>query len=329
MNREELFEYFPESWYPLCLSSEVGKSEVRTIKAFSSEIVCYRNEDGKAAVIKQYCPHMGTNLSNAKVTKEGLQCPFHLRTFDTHGKCLGMYQHDKVPANAHTQSLSVVEKFGIIFAYFGAEPKFEFPKFSRLENQEEYRSSYVANYNLNTPYQSLLFNGFDTHHLGCIHSRVVSDNPLFKVENDYLLSAEYSMKVLPNTFYDKLVGLINTKENHVRLECWGGNFLIITLKDTKDNILITSFPISRNRSRIFLTSMSTPAKGFKSLFQRFRLKISTILGVEFLKPDIRIINDMKPEIRGLYNELDPGVVSFWQYWDKLPRNPDFQKSFLF
>lgn len=328
-SKDELFKYFPESWYPLCLSSELRKNEVKKINAFSGHLVCYRGKNGKVGVLKQFCPHMGTDLSNSKVVEDCLECPFHLRKYNPEGKCTGMYGHNKVPNNAHTQSLEVIEKFNIVFVYFGTDPKFSFPTFSRVENQEEYYSSNVANYFLNTPYQSLLFNGFDTHHLGCIHSRVVSDNPQFIAVNEFLLTAEYSMKVLPNRFYDKIVQRINTKENHVKLESWGGNFLIITLKDTKDNILITSLPINEKESRIFLTSMTSKSTNiWTNVKQYFRLKLTTILGVEFLKPDIKIIENMRPEIRGLYNELDIGVIEFWKYWDKLPRDKSFQDSFF-
>ena len=105
--------------------------------------------------------------------------------------------------------------------------------------------------------------------------------------------------------------------------------MVITLKDTKDNILISSVPIDDKHSRIFLTSTSTPERTFlKRIGQKFRQKLTTYLGVEFLKPDIDIIENMKPEYRGLYAEQDIGVIEFWKYWDKLPRNPEFQEKFV-
>ena len=222
-------------------------------------------------------------------------------------------------------SLPVEEAFGLIFVFLGDKVEFDFPKLPRVENKEEMIFSSPASYYLNTPYYSLLFNGFDTHHLNCIHNREVSGEVKIDSPQDFLLTADYSMKVAPNRLYDKFVRLINTKENVVHLDCWGGNLLYITLKNTKDNIVITSLPISRNRSRIFLTSVTK--KGQFNIFRKFRLALSTWLGVEFLKPDINIIENMRPENRALYNKQDQSVIKFWQFWDNLPRNLEFQEKF--
>ncbi len=325
MDKKDLYKYFPQSWYPICLSSEIKKNEIKEIEAFSTKLIIFRNQKNEIGVIKKYCPHMGTNLKNSKMGSDGPICPFHLREFDKNGKCLRMYGHDKIPNNAHTKSLEVIEKFKIIFVFWGDKIGFEFPKFSRLDDQEKYVCSKPANYKLNTPYHSLLFNGFDTHHLGCIHSRVVSEDPIFKTPERNLMTADYAMEALPNRFYDLIVSKLNTSKNIVNLKCWGGNFLIIQLENTKDNILITSMPINNKESKIFLTSITNPIGN--SLFRLIRLKFTTFLGVEFLRPDIDIIEGMRPEIKSLYGELDKGVIEFWKYWENLPRDKEFQNSF--
>ncbi len=329
MNRSELFKYYPESWYPICLSKELKKGNSREFHAFGGKIILFRNLKGEVGIIKRYCPHMGTDLLRAPIGNHGPKCPFHFREFDPNGRCVYVEKSDTIPSNAHTKALTTKEDMGIVFVFFGDKPTFDFPYFSRVKDQDDKAYSKPAVFDLNTPYQALLFNGFDTHHLDCIHNRTIGRAPAFTNPNRHLLTADYSMKVLPNRLYDKLVRLINTKENEVFLECYGGNFLVITLKDTKDNILISSVPIDDKRSRIFLTSTSTPERTFlKRIGQKFRQKLTTYLGVEFLKPDIDIIENMKPEYRGLYSEQDIGVIEFWKYWDKLPRNPEFQEKFV-
>jgi len=55
------------------------------------------------------------------------------------------------------------------------------------------------------------------------------------------------------------------------------------------------------------------------LFQSFRLKFTTYLGMSFLKPDEIIVEEMRPDIRSLHPKQDLCVLKFWTFWDSLPK----------
>ncbi|MFA6236574.1 MAG: Rieske (2Fe-2S) protein [Bacteriovorax sp.] len=320
---EDKYRFFPQSWYPVLLSSELSPGQIKEVKAFDAFFIVFRGEDKKARALFSHCPHMGTKFLAGKIKGNHLQCPLHLREFNESGNCMHIPGATDIPKNAHTSSFPVHEEAGIIFVFLGTSP-FKFPEFSRVK--EKIVFSTPASYVLDTPYQALIFNGFDTHHLGCIHHREILTEPIFNhFEN--VLTAEYSMGVLVSTFYDWIVKTISSDLNEVYLECFGGNFLIITNKKTKDNILITSVPVTYSKSRIFLTALTENSAnnplGLLAIFAR--LKITTVLGVSFLKPDIKIIENMRPDFRNFLGTQDKGAAVFWDYWDKLPRDIDFQK----
>ena len=310
---------YPESWYPLCYSKELKKGVPQLIEVFDGKLVLFRNEDGAPTVVSRFCPHMGTDLSKGAVIDGELRCPFHHRTYGKKGECLkvpGLNEDFKGPG---LKSYPAVEKFGLIFMYLGQRPLFDFPVFPRVKGEAAF--SMALRKNLKTPYSSLLFNGFDTHHLTCIHNREIIAPPIMGSDSPYHLRASFSMKVLVERFYDIAVKFFGVRVVDVVLDCWGGNFLIITNKKTKDNILITSVPRDTQNSTFFLTAVTNKAEGglLNDLFQRLRLKLTTYLGMAFLKPDEVIVEEMEPDLRSLHPQQDLCVLKFWEFWRSLPK----------
>ena len=316
-------QQYPESWYPLCHSTDLQKGKTLVIKAFDGELLLYRGESGEAGVVSRHCPHMGTDLKAGKVVGEVLQCPFHHRTYGADGQCLNIPGPSKKKGGASLKSYPLKECFGLLFIYFGKVPKFEFPTFSRVKKKAAF--SKALKKELNTPYSSLLFNGFDTHHLTCIHNREIIAPPVLDSQSPFHFSADFSMKVLVERFYDVAVKILGIKVVDVHLDCWGGNFLIITNRKGFDHILISSVPINAKKSKFFLTAVGEDSgKGFIALFfQKMRLKITSFLGMAFLRPDERIVENMRPEIRSLDPVVDSCVISFWNYWEALPKRKGF------
>tara|TARA_Y100001970_G_scaffold292064_1_gene431750 strand:+ start:1249 stop:2211 length:963 start_codon:yes stop_codon:yes gene_type:complete len=310
---------YPESWYPLCHSSDLKKGEPLLIEAFDGKLILFRSEDGSPSVVSRFCPHMGTDLSKGTVIKGALRCPFHHRTYGKKGECLkvpGLHEKIKGPG---LKSYPTIEKFGLIFMYLGQRPLFDFPSFPRVQRDADF--STALRKDLKTPYSSLLFNGFDTHHLTCIHNREIIAPPIMDSESPYHLRAAFSMKVLIERFYDIAVKFFGARVVDVTLDCWGGNFLIITNKRTKDNILITSVPRDQENSSFFLTTVTNKLeKGlFAEILQRLRLKLTTYLGMAFLKPDEVIVEEMRPDFRSLHPQQDLCVMKFWSFLDSLPK----------
>ena len=326
--RQSEREYYPEAWYPICLSSEIKAGTVKRLEAFDSQIVIFRTESGQVGVVSRYCPHMGTDLTRATVTNGQLQCPFHHRKFDTAGKLKDVPGATRMPRNCDLGTMPITERFGLVFIFLGEKPSFDFPPFSRVTEQATY--SRCETKVLRTPYHALIFNGFDTHHLGCIHGREVREPPILSNNSIYHYGADFTMHVAVEKFYDALIKWSGADESPVHLDCWGGNFVVITNHRTKDNVMIASYPMNKNLSRVFLVAVTEKETGswFKRVMQKIRLRLTAYLGMAFLKPDEDIIEDMRPDIKKLSAELDQGVIQFWRYWEKLPRDEAIHRRVL-
>src|SRR3989338_7788419 len=53
---------FPNSWFRMCRSEDLPIGAVKTVRAFARDLVVFRGEDGKAAVVDAFCPHLGAHL---------------------------------------------------------------------------------------------------------------------------------------------------------------------------------------------------------------------------------------------------------------------------
>ena len=95
---------------------------VLPVMLFGQSLVLFRDDAGELGLIGRHCPHRGADLCFGRREDNGLRCPFHGWHFDRTGQCVEqpaepedstLYKTIKLP------SYPVVQKDGIIFAYFG------------------------------------------------------------------------------------------------------------------------------------------------------------------------------------------------------------------
>ena len=69
---------FSIGWYAIALACEV-KSGTTLKRTFGGkDVVIFRTESGKVAILDAYCRHMGAHLGHGgKVKGENIECPFH------------------------------------------------------------------------------------------------------------------------------------------------------------------------------------------------------------------------------------------------------------
>src|SRR5262245_41367279 len=68
---------FTQSWFPICLSTDVPPETVKGYDFLDGRVVVYRGVDGRAQVASAYCPHMGADLAVGKMIGNNLRCAFH------------------------------------------------------------------------------------------------------------------------------------------------------------------------------------------------------------------------------------------------------------
>jgi phenylpropionate dioxygenase-like ring-hydroxylating dioxygenase large terminal subunit len=122
---------YPNGWFRVAFSDELPRGGVKAVKYFGRELVIFRGDDQEARVLDAYCPHLGAHLGKGgKVIGNSIKCPFHGWRYDGCGNCIEVPFANKIPANARVGSWPVIERNGVIFAYYHAEgcaPDFEIP----------------------------------------------------------------------------------------------------------------------------------------------------------------------------------------------------------
>ncbi len=93
---------FARGWHLVLFSSELGVGEVKSLHYFGRELVAWRGESGKVAVLDAYCPHLGAHLGSdgGRIEGDTVACPFHGWRFDSEGHCVEIPYAQKIPERA-------------------------------------------------------------------------------------------------------------------------------------------------------------------------------------------------------------------------------------
>jgi len=133
MKRSVPYESIPNGWFAVALSHELRRARLLERRYFGQDWVVWRSESGRVAMQDAYCPHLGANLGDGCVVGEHIRCPFHGFEFAATGECVKTAYGKRPPARARLFGLPVVERDGVVFAWFHAEgdaPTWEPPNFA-------------------------------------------------------------------------------------------------------------------------------------------------------------------------------------------------------
>ncbi len=125
---------FTQSWYAICLSSEVRPGEVIGRDFLDGRVVIFRGEDGKINVTSAYCPHVGADLAVGQVVGNDIQCAFHGWRYNASGECVSTMFGSKPPQRACLFAYPVTERYGVVWVFNGEEPLWDIPKFEKNED---------------------------------------------------------------------------------------------------------------------------------------------------------------------------------------------------
>ncbi|HVO46026.1 MAG TPA: Rieske 2Fe-2S domain-containing protein [Steroidobacteraceae bacterium] len=122
---------FTQSWFPICLSTDVAPGTFRGYDFLDGRVIVMRDEQGVAQVLSAYCRHLGADLSGGEMIEGTIRCPFHYWRYAIDGRCVGTGSGDPAPPAARLFRFPTMEKYGCVFAFNGSEPLFEMPDFPR------------------------------------------------------------------------------------------------------------------------------------------------------------------------------------------------------
>jgi phenylpropionate dioxygenase-like ring-hydroxylating dioxygenase large terminal subunit len=119
-------------WQPVALVDEfdprldprMAQRPLKALRILGQDLVLLKDAAGRWGLLDRHCPHRGADLAFGRHEGDGLRCPFHGWKFETSGRCLetpaeppGLKLFDRV----RQRSYPVLEKSGILFAWFGEE----------------------------------------------------------------------------------------------------------------------------------------------------------------------------------------------------------------
>ena len=115
----------PNGWFAVAWSKELGEGDVKPVQYFGEELVLFRTRTGQARVVDAFCPHLGAHLGHGgRVMGETIRCPFHGWQYDGQsGACTAIPYCERIPARARVRAWDVLERNGMIFAWYHAEQK--------------------------------------------------------------------------------------------------------------------------------------------------------------------------------------------------------------
>ncbi len=126
---------FARGWYVVQFTQELQPGDVKALHFFNQDLVLFRGNDGQAAVLDAYCPHLGAHLAGTGSRVEGncIRCPFHGWQFNAEGACTDIPYAKQIPKRAQQgaiKSWPLIEQSGYIAIWYdelGGEPNWEMP----------------------------------------------------------------------------------------------------------------------------------------------------------------------------------------------------------
>ena len=167
---------YPNGWYALAFSDEIGADEVQSARAFGRELVIYRGRQGVPAIVDAFCPHMGAHLGHGgRVCDDDLVCPFHNWRWSRDGACTDVPRSKTRPPGNPLRSWPCRDRNGFLYIWYHAQG--EAPTWEVEEVPESIDPRYRNTARKLWPAfashpQELSENGVDLAHFDVIHKFV-------------------------------------------------------------------------------------------------------------------------------------------------------------
>ncbi|XP_053329116.1 cholesterol 7-desaturase nvd-like [Spea bombifrons] len=164
---------YPNGWYHVLGSRELGPQQTRSLTVLGEQIAVFRTQEGKVYVVDAYCPHLGANLAvGGRVVGDCIECPFHGWQFrGEDGKCARIPYAEKVPDFAKIKTWPSCEVNETIFVWYhcdGIEPTWAVPEQQEITSKEWVYRGRTEHF-INAHIEEIPENAADIAHLKFLH----------------------------------------------------------------------------------------------------------------------------------------------------------------
>lgn len=163
-------------WYACEHSSNII-DRPKQVRMLNQRFVLYRNSRGQVIALEDKCPHRGAALSSGWLEGDYIRCPYHGWKFQTDGKCVeipSLPSEGIIPRMSCIDSYPTVEKYGLVWLFYGDLPPEErppIPPLSEFGNPDWHH--FYLDFRVNTHYTRVLENSLDMAHLPVVHANTI------------------------------------------------------------------------------------------------------------------------------------------------------------
>ncbi len=198
--------FIQDAWYVACTPDEIdGKPLGRTVCGHA--LAFFRDAQGRAAAVEDFCPHRGAPLSLGFVRDGRLVCGYHGLEMGADGKVCAM-PCQRVQGFPRIRSFPVVERYGFIWVWPGraehADPS-TIPDFAWLDSPGWAYGGGL--YHIDCDYRLMIDNLMDLTHETYVHASSIGQReieesvPATRVEGDMVITSRHMQGIQAPPFW--------------------------------------------------------------------------------------------------------------------------------
>ena len=175
---------FRSYWLPALLSSELPENDCPPVrvKLLSERLIAFRDSEGRAGLMDEFCAHRGVSLWFGRNEEGGLRCPYHGWKYDHTGQCVEVPSEPEESGFCNKiklKSYPLVERGGVLWTYMGPpekRPPLPAWEFANVPPERTFTSKRVQESN----WLQAMEGGIDSSHVSFLHRGDLNSDPLFK-----------------------------------------------------------------------------------------------------------------------------------------------------
>jgi nitrite reductase/ring-hydroxylating ferredoxin subunit len=315
----EAFPAWPASWYLFGESRELKRGPLSR-RILGRQIVAFRTESGRLAVMDGHCSHLGADLGFGDVVGETIRCPFHHWSYGCDGVCASIPGQSQVPPFARQRVYPAVERHGYVFFFNGREPLFPLP-FILGEDPADYAAAKVFRYVADCTWYMNSAHAFDRQHFAAVHDRELLAPPVIDCPAPYARRNSYRSKVVGDTLFDRILNMAaGGRTVQTTLTIWGGTFAVITadFERVRSGFFMAMEPLEDGRT---LCHGIVCAR--RSLLAPLQLRVRRLFTHGYLKEEARRLRSTRYK-PGSLGPNDQDMIDFFHWVAALPQKGDHE-----
>lgn len=166
-------------WVPALRSDEIAQPDGPQVRIplLGEKLLAFRDTDGNARIIDEFCSHRGVSLYFGRNEENGIRCAYHGVKFDGDGKCVDVPSSPQACSRMHIKGYPCIERGGIVWTYMGPpDKKPEPPEVEWCTLPESH--VFVSRRLQYSSYLQAMEGGIDTAHVSYVHRYEVDTDPM-------------------------------------------------------------------------------------------------------------------------------------------------------